>query len=74
MVTGAALMYGLPDLWFYYSLHIYPVILPYLLPIVQIAMMMSIYATIVMSFERYVRIGYTCRLLACSYITEENFP
>jgi hypothetical protein len=26
-----------------------------------------------MSFERYVRIGHTCRLRACSYITEENF-
>jgi len=39
----------------------------------QIAMMISIYCTIVMSFERYVRIGHTCRLRACSYITEENF-
>ena len=25
-----------------------------------------------MSFERYVRIGHTCRLRACSYITEEE--
>ena len=39
----------------------------------QIAMMTSVYSTIVMSFERYVRICHTCRLRSCKYITEENF-
>ncbi len=36
-------------------------------------MMTSVYSTIVLSFERYVRIVHTCRLRACSYITEDNF-
>ncbi len=39
----------------------------------QTAMMTSVYSTIVLSFERYVRIVHTCRLRACSYITEDNF-
>ena len=58
---------------YFYGRNIYPVILPYLLPMVQIAMMTSVYTTIVMSFERYVRIGLICQLRACSYITKENF-
>ena len=73
VVVGGAMLWGLPDLWGYYSLRMYPIILPFLLPITQIAMMISIYTTILMSFERYVRIGHTCRLKDCSYITEENF-
>ena len=36
VVVGCALLYGLPDLWFGYSLRVYPVILPYLLPVVQV--------------------------------------
>ena len=26
-----------------------------------------------MSFERYVRIGHTCRFKPCNYFTEDNF-
>ena len=73
VVIGGALLYGLPDLWHAYSLRTYPFILPYVLPTVQIAMMISIYTTILMSFERYVRIGHTCRLKDCSYMTDDNF-
>ena len=36
-------------------------------------MAISIYTTILMSFERYVRIGHTCRLKDCSYMTDDNF-
>ena len=73
VVLGGALLWGLPDLWHYYSLRLYPIIVPYVLPIMQIAMMISIYTTILMSFERYVRIGHTCRLKDCAYITDDNF-
>jgi hypothetical protein len=73
VVVGCALLYALPDLWYHYSLRVYPIILPYLVPVVQISMLTSVYTTIVMSFERYVRIVHTCRLRACSYITEDNF-
>ncbi len=66
-------MYALPDLWPDFRATAFPVVLPYVLPVVQTAMMTSVYSTIVLSFERYVRIVHTCRLRACSYITEENF-
>ena len=41
----------------------------------QIAMMTSVYCTIVMSFERYVRIGgpISCVRSCGGYITEKNF-
>ena len=35
VVVGGALLYGLPDVWNEYSLRAYPLILPYLLPMVQ---------------------------------------
>lgn len=66
------MLYGLPDFWNKYSLRVYPLILPYLLPMVQIAMMISIYTTILISFERYVRIGHTCRFKDYSYLTDDN--
>jgi hypothetical protein len=72
VVVGGALLYGLPDFWNKYSLRVYPLILPYLLPMVQIAMMISIYTTILISFERYVRIGHTCRFKDYSYLTDDN--
>ena len=75
MVIGAAMIYGLPDseVWNYYNIQLFPVIVPYVMPITQIAMMISVYCTMVMSFERYVRIGRTCRLKASSYINDDNF-
>ena len=69
------MIYGIPEteLWNYYNIHLYPILVPYVMPITQIAMMISVYCTMVMSFERYVRIGRTCRFKASSYITEDNF-
>ena len=75
VVTGAALIYGLPEteFWNYYTIQLFPVIVPYVMPMTQIAMMISVYCTMVMSFERYVRIGRTCRLKASGYINDDNF-
>ena len=75
VVIGAALIYGLPEteFWNYYNIQLFPVLVPYVMPITQIAMMISVYCTMVMSFERYVRIGRKCRLKASSYITDDNF-
>lgn len=36
-------------------------------------MMSSVYCTVVMSFERYVRICHICQLRGSSYLTEENY-
>jgi len=73
VVIGCAVMYALPDIWPYFRAQAYPLVMPRLLPCVQIAMMTSVYATIVLSFERYVRIGHTVRFRRYSYITEGNF-
>ena len=35
-------------------------------------MMVSVYCTTIMSFERYTRIGRRCQMKDCSYITKEN--
>lgn len=73
VVFGCALLYALPHLWPKYKTHLYPRLLPWLLPVVQTAMMSSIYCTVVMSFERYIRICRICQLRECNYITKENF-
>ena len=74
VVVGCAMLYALPNMKIgQYRQVIFPVILPWLLPVVQIAMMSSVYCTIVMSFERYIRICHLCQLRDCSYITMANF-
>ncbi len=73
VVVGCALLYALPVLWPFYSRSLYPRVLPWILPPVQVALMSSVYCTIVMSFERYIRICHLCQLRECSYITKENF-
>ena len=50
------MMYCLPDLWPYYVETVFPRIVPVLLPLVQISLMSSVYCTVVLSWERYVRI------------------
>ena len=47
--------------------------LPWLLPVVQIAMLTSVYATVLLSFERYVRIVFICNFKHFKYFNEENF-
>ena len=59
-------------MWEDYELFVYPILAPSIMPITQIAMMISVYCTIIMSFERYARIGKRCQMKDCSYITDEN--
>ena len=74
VVHGCTLIWGIPnsEMWEYYELFTYPIIAPYVLTITQTAMMISVYCTIIMSFERYTRIGKRCQMKDCSYITNEN--
>ena len=72
-MVGCSALYALPSEWSDYQWKVYPFVLPYLLPVVQVAMMSSVYCTVVMSFERYVRICHMCQLRASTYLTEENF-
>ena len=76
VLAGCFTLYGLPDLSAadsHFVRRVHPHLLPWLLPAVQIAMMTSVYCTIVMSFERYVRICHLCQLKTSRFITEENF-
>ena len=73
VVVGCALLYSLPVLWPFFKSNLYPRMLPGLLPVVQIAMFSSILCTVVMSWERYIRICHLCQLRDCNYITKDNF-
>ena len=74
VITGCTLLYGIPDseLWEDYELYAFPILGPYIMPITQISMMISVYCTTLMSFERYTRIGKRCQMKNCSYVTEKN--
>ena len=56
VVTLCAMLWSLPQIWPYYKAYIFPYWSSVLLPMVQITLMSSVYTTIIMSWERYVRI------------------
>ena len=67
-------MYSLPMMWPEYTAYFHPYITPYLLPIAQISLMSSVYCTVVMSFERYVRICLMSNFIDAScYFTSKKF-
>ena len=74
VVFGCTMIWGIPnsELWEWYELFAYPILGPIIVPITQISMMISVYCTTLMSFERYTRIGKRCQMKDCSYITDEN--
>jgi hypothetical protein len=71
MITGA-LLYGLPGISETYKQDVYPMIAPYLLPIAQTSVMASVYLAVVMAFERYIRICFTCQLRPSRLMTSTN--
>lgn len=73
VLLGCLCLYSLPDLWPLFARAAYPHFVAHLLPVVQISMMTSIYCTIVMSFERYIRICHLCQLKNTKVLTEDNF-
>ena len=73
VVVGCAALYSLPGNWKWFAEVAYPRLLPILLPVVQISMMTSVYCTIVMSFERYIRICHICQMENTVFnITDKN--
>ena len=68
------MLWALPSIWPEYRTSVYPYWARYLYPAVQIALMSSVYCTIVLSWERYVRICLMSRLMNCShYISDRAF-
>ena len=72
VVTLCAMLWSLPQIWPYYEAYIFPYWSSFLLPMVQIALMSSVYTTIIMSWERYVRICMVSKL-RCNYFSEGRF-
>ena len=73
VVICCAISYGFPDLMPGYMEHEHPTVVAWVLPISHIAVMTSIYCTVLISFERYVRICFFCQLRTTRLITPENF-
>ena len=68
------MLWALPQIWPDYKSNAYPYWSRYLLPLVQIALMSSVYCTIVMSWERYVRICIVSKLVSCTdYFSDGKF-
>jgi hypothetical protein len=63
-VICCALGYGLPDISGDYENATHPYAMQFLLPITHIAVMSSVYTTILISFERYVRVRTSATRLA----------
>ena len=62
------MLWALPSIWPLYKKSYYPFWTKYLFPKVQISLMSSVYCTIVMSWERYVRICLVTRLTHSYYL------
>jgi len=74
VILGCSFLYGLPGVrWDLFELVIYPRCLPVILPLTQMSLMASVYCTILMSFERYVRICHLCQLRYNSWLSEKTF-
>ena len=56
VVVLCGMIWSLPAILPEYQAYIYPYWTKYLLPLVQISLMSSVYCTVIMSWERYVRI------------------
>ena len=67
VVTLCAMLWSLPQIWPYYKAYIFPYWSSVLLPMVQITLMSSVYTTIIMSWERYVRICMVSKVEAICF-------
>eukprot|EP00095_Tigriopus_kingsejongensis_P012051 maker-scaffold90_size386344-snap-gene-2.26 protein:Tk12051 transcript:maker-scaffold90_size386344-snap-gene-2.26-mRNA-1 annotation:"GJ13605" len=72
VVICCMLQFALPFIWKAWYQDVRSYILPWLLPGMHIAVMSSVYFTVLMSFERFIRICYYCQLQFTSILTDEN--
>ena len=72
VVLGGALTYGLPSIWPYYYESIFPLMAPVLAAFVHVVLLTSVYTTIIISLERYVRICYLCQMRRSELLKETN--
>ena len=68
VVVLCSMLWALPPIWPFYKISYYLYWSRYLYPTAQIALMSSVYCTIVMSWERYVQICLVARLKKSYYL------
>ena len=62
------------DFLFFCRAFTYPLLTPWVVPITQIAIMISVYCTVVMSYERYIRVCYLCQLMPAPRLLNHPWP
>ena len=72
VIIGLLASFSLPNICSYFN-HIWPYLAPWWIPILQIALLTSVYTTVLISLERYVRIVYVCNFKHCWFFNKENF-
>ena len=72
VVVGLLASFCLPNIWPYFK-YKWPYLAPWWIPILQIALLTSVYTTVLISLERYVRIVYICNLKECRFFNKYNF-
>ena len=72
VIVGLLASFSLPNIWPEFKKH-WPYLAPWWIPILQIALLTSVYTTVLISLERYVRIVYVCNLKHCWFFNKENF-
>ena len=72
VIIGLLASFSLPNIWPYFR-HQWPYLAPWWIPILQIALLTSVYTTVIISLERYVRIVYVCNFKDCWFFNKENF-
>ena len=72
VIIGLLASFSLPNIWPYFKYH-WPHLAPWWIPILQIALLTSVYTTVLISLERYVRIVYVCNFKECWVFNKENF-
>lgn len=73
LIVCCLAIHGLNGIWSTFEMSYWPALASWILPIAQISMQMSVYATVIISVERYVRILYICNLKHCRFFNEDNF-
>ena len=72
VIIGLLASFSLPNIWSYCN-HIWPYLAPWWIPILHIALLTSVYTTVLISLERYAWIVYVCNFKHCWFFNKENF-
>ena len=72
VITGLLASFSLPNIWPGFNKN-WLYLAPWWIPILQITLLTSVYTTVLISLERYVRIVYVCNFKHCWFFNSKNF-